>query len=80
MRASPSGIDRVLEPGGRERHVEPQPEQEPLARALLGGQLLERARRRLAALERVDVARQRRAGCVRRSSPSVETAPMPMPR
>ena len=48
MRASPSGSIACSSPGHRERHVEPQPEQQALARALLGGELLERARRRLA--------------------------------
>jgi hypothetical protein len=50
----------MLEAGYGERHVEPESQQQALAGALLGGQLLERARRRRTALERVDEPRERR--------------------
>ena len=73
-------VDGVVEPGRRERLVEPEAEQHALARLDVGVERLELARRPLAALERGQVARAGSARSATAAPPTVETAPTPIPR
>ena len=72
-------VDDRLEAGERQRLVEPEAEHDALLRLRQGVELLELARRIVAGRQRADVAADR--GAVRRrTSPRVDTAPIPTPR
>ena len=73
-------VERVPEPGERQRLVEAKPEHHALARADVAVELLELARRAPARRERCEVAPEPRRRCASACSSIVETAPIPSPR